>query len=249
MRAREGRMQGLPFRLPFSACCCRWLEAVAAAGAGYRLTFAGPNGTSREVKADVAVLCIPFSTLRQVALNVELPLPKRRAIAELGYGQCAKLMMGVKRRLWRDQRCIGFTFSDIGIQTGWDNSQRQEGVEGGFTVLAGGRSGLSLGQGSPDEQVTRHVTRLERIYPGTKDVLAGRNSRAHWPSAPFFQGSIAACKPGQWTTLRGVEGMPVGNLYFAGELGSQAFQGFMNGAAATGHKVAEAILARLASAH
>ena len=224
------------------------LEAVDAVGAGYRLTFAGPNGTSREVKADVVVLCIPFTLLRQVALNVDLPPLKRRAIAELGYGQCAKLMMGVTRRLWRVQRCVGFTFSDLGVQTGWDNTQLQPGDEGGFTVLAGGRSGSTLGQGTPDEQVAHYTPLLERIYPGFAGVLAGRNSRAHWPSAPFAQGSYAAYKPGQWTTIRGVERMPVGNLYFAGEQCSEAFQGFMNGAAVTGREVAEAILAKLAAA-
>lgn len=224
------------------------LEAVDAAGDGYRLTFAGPNGTSREVKADVVVLCLPFTALRQVALNVELPALKRRAISELGYGLCSKLMMGVTRRIWRDQRCVGFTFSDVGVQTGWDNSQLQQGTEGGYTVLAGGRSGLALGQGTTDEQVAAYAPKLGRIYPGFERVLAGRNARMHWPSARFAQGSYAAYKPGQWTTIRGVEGMPVGNLYFAGEQCSEAFQGFMNGAAVTGRMVAEAILARLAVA-
>ena len=225
------------------------LEAIDTASVGYRLTFAGPNGTSREVKADVVVLCLPFTTLRQVALNVELPAVKRQAIAELGYGQCAKLMMGVTQRLWRNQHCVGFTFSDVGVQTGWDNSQLQPGIEGGFTVLAGGRSGLALGQGTPDGQVARYVPTIARIYPGFEGVLAGHNARMHWPSARFAQGSYAAYKPGQWTTIRGVEGMPVGNLYFAGEQCSESFQGFMNGAAVTGREAAEAILARLAVAH
>lgn len=43
--------------------------------------------------------------------------------------------------------------------------------------------------------------------------------------ARFAQGSYAAYKPGQWTTIRGVERMPVGNLYFAGEQCSEASQG------------------------
>jgi monoamine oxidase len=235
-------------RLEGQVHCRHRLEAIDAVGAGYRLSFAGPNGASREVKADVVVLCIPFTTLRQVALNVELPALKRRAIAELGYGQCAKLMMGVTRRLWREQRCVGFTFTDLGVQAGWDNSQLQPGVEGGFSVLAGGRAGLAIGQGTPDAQVARFAPLLDRVYPGFGGSLAGRNERMHWPSAPFALGAYSAYRPGQWTTLRGVEGLPVGHMYFAGEHCSEAFQGFMNGAAATGREVAEAILARLAVA-
>ncbi|MNS33919.1 Flavin-dependent L-tryptophan oxidase RebO precursor [compost metagenome] len=224
------------------------LEAIDAAGAGYRLSFAGPNEAAREVTADVVVLCLPFTTLRQVAMRVELPAIKQRAIAELGYGQCAKLMMGVTRRIWRDQCNVGFTFSDTGVQTGWDNSQLQPGVVGGFTVLAGGRAAQAIGQGPPDQQAARFAPILSAVYPGFEGVLSGRNARLHWPSMPFALGSYAAYKPGQWTTIRGAEGMPVGNLYFAGEHCSEAFQGFMNGAAATGREVAEALLARLAVA-
>jgi monoamine oxidase len=64
----------------------------------------------------------------------------------------------------------------------------------------------------------------------------------HWPSYPYSLGSYAAYKKGQWTTIRGAEFKPVGNLFFAGEHCSLKYQGYMNGAAETGFLAAQEIL-------
>ena len=45
------------------------------------------------VAADQVILAIPFTLLREVRQAVPLSAPKRRAIAELGYGANAKLMV------------------------------------------------------------------------------------------------------------------------------------------------------------
>jgi monoamine oxidase len=47
--------------------------------------------------------------------------------------------------------------------------------------------------------------------------------------------------PGQYTTIAGNEIKPVGNIFFAGEHCSYNYQGYMNGAAETGRRAAEAI--------
>ena len=54
----------------------------------------------------------------------------------------------------------------------------------------------------------------------------------HWPTFPWTRRRTPAYKPGQWTTIAGAEGVPVGNLFFAGEHCSYDFQGYMNGARA-----------------
>jgi monoamine oxidase len=58
-------------------------------------------------------------------------------------------------------------------------------------------------------------------------------------------GSYAAYLVGQWTGIAGVEGERAGNLHFAGEHTSTAFQGFMEGAAETGAAAAMEVLADL----
>jgi monoamine oxidase len=50
--------------------------------------------------------------------------------------------------------------------------------------------------------------------------------------------------PGQFTTIAGLEGIPAGNLYFAGEHANSFYvwQGFMEGAALSGLDAAAEIL-------
>jgi monoamine oxidase len=64
--------------------------SVAEASDGtYTLTFADGS----EVTADIVVLAIPFTTLREVDLSFDMPEVKRRAIDELGYGTNAKMAL------------------------------------------------------------------------------------------------------------------------------------------------------------
>jgi monoamine oxidase len=62
------------------------------------------------------------------------------------------------------------------------------------------------------------------------------------------KGSYSTYGVGQWTTLKGSQFAPFGDLYFAGEHTSDVSQGFMNGAAESGQRAAQAILQRLGRA-
>ena len=67
----------------------------------------------------------------------------------------------------------------------------------------------------------------------------------HWPSQPFTKGSYAVFTTGDWINLTPYIAEPIGNIYFAGEHCSDAFQGFMEGGAETGKFAAEAVLEKI----
>lgn len=221
------------------------LEAIRPDGSnGFTLTFQQGNGGVKEIYADIAILTLPFSILRSVDLSkLELPAVKRRAIAELGYGTNAKLMVGMNSRPWRAQGFAGYCFTDESVQMGWDNSQLQPGTAGGFTMFSGGTAGITVGEGTADFQAKKLLPGIEKIFPKFASQLNGNVERFHWPSNRFVLGSYSCYKPGQWTAFAGAEKMTVGNLFFAGEHCSYDFQGFMEGAAGTGKEVAEKIIA------
>ena len=133
------------------------------------------------------------------------------------------------------------------IQTGWDNTQLQNSAGAGFTVYQGGKRGLALGDGTPDSQAPKFVSQLDQMWPGCSAAFTGKAARMHWPEHPFTKGSYACYKPGQYTTIRGAEIKPVGNLFFAGEHCSSYFQWFMNGAAETGRMAAQDVIKALKS--
>lgn len=220
------------------------LEAVVCRGGGYRLTLQGPGGQTVERDADIVLLTLPFSLLREVDLRVPLPPAKRRAIDRLAYGHNAKLLLGFTQRPWRARGYSGNVYSDEAFQLAWDNSRLQPATAGGMTLYSGGNSCDLAGAGTPMDQQQRLLPGLDQAFPGVMDAFNGQAHRFHWPTHPTTKGSYSAYETGQWTTIRGHEATPAGNLFFAGEHCSLEFQGFMNGAAETGRLAARAIIRR-----
>lgn len=223
------------------------LEAIRSRGTGFTLTFQADGG-SVDQDADIVVLAIPFTLLRDVSMQVELPPFKAKAISELGYGMNAKVLVGFTNRIWETQGYSGATYSDESFQLAWANSFLQAGREGGLTLYSGGQRALDAGQGTAEEAAARLMAGIERAYPGAGRARNGKVSRFHWPTHPWTRASYSCYRPGQWTTIAGAEGVPVGNLFFAGEHCSYDFQGYMNGAAQSGADTARAVLGVLSGA-
>jgi monoamine oxidase len=223
------------------------LEAVRKAADGSLVCTVHRGEASREVSAGAVVLALPFTLLREVNLHesLGLPLAKREAIAKLGYGTNSKLMVGFRERLWRRQGSNGSTLTDLPCQITWETSRLQPGATGILTNFSGGRHGLEVGNGTTEEQALALLPQLEKIYPGIAKTYAGRAERFAWPTFPWTRGSYTCYRPGQWTDFGGVEGEPVGNLFFAGEHCSAVAQGFMEGGCETGEKAARDVLCAL----
>ena len=220
------------------------LEAVRGDANGYTLSFR--HGTaSRQVRARQVILAMPFTLLRQIHLDVELPPRKRQAIGHLAYGTNAKLMIGYDRRVWREHKTNGASMSDLAYQTSWDTTRKQPGNGGVLTNFTGGRHGMALGQGSPKQQAEATTRDLDSVFPGLAAARTGaREARFHWPSHRWTLGSYACFRPGDWSSLRGVMGESVGGLHFAGEHCALDTQGFMEGGCETGELAAQAVLAQ-----
>jgi monoamine oxidase len=226
------------------------VEAVRRRADGdYELSVRRGSGSAVRSARHV-ILAIPFTLLREVELDVELPPAKRRAIDQLGYGTNAKLMMGFERRVWRDTHgSAGSVLSSLPFQLVWETSRSQAGSHGILTNFTGGEQGVAVGQGTPQEQAARVVSELEGVWPGIRAThRADEAVRFHWPSHAWTRGSYASYLPGQWTTICGAEGEAVEGLHFAGEHCSLEAQGFMEGGCETGERAAREVLAALGSA-
>ncbi|HSM05909.1 MAG TPA: FAD-dependent oxidoreductase [Longimicrobiales bacterium] len=225
------------------------VEAVRRRPDGVYAVSVRRDSSSTVETARHVILALPFTLLREVELDVDLPPAKRRAIDELGYGTNAKLMMGFDRRVWRDAHgSAGSVLSSLPFQLVWETSRGQPGAHGILTNFTGGEQGVAVGQGTPREQAQRVVAELEGVWPGIRAAHRADDAvRFHWPTHAWTRGSYACYLPGQWTGISGAEGEPVEGLHFAGEHCSLEAQGFMEGGCETGERAAREVLAALGS--
>ena len=218
----------------------RVLERVTQRADGrYLVSFSG----GVEVVADHVVSAIPFTLLREVDLQVDLPQLKRTAINELGYGQNTKCMTGFTSRPWRAQGSTGESFSDLPYQNSWDTTQMQSGAHGILTEYTGGSVALDAANGTTSDHAANFVTQIDHTYPGCAAAYDGKSVRMAWNHMPFNRASYSAYTVGQYVKFAGTEGEPVGNFHFAGEHTDFDNQGYMEGAAVSGARVASEILA------
>jgi monoamine oxidase len=229
------------------------LAAVRQTAAGaVELIFETSGGMTSRVH-DAVVLALPFSTLRNVALDMNLGLSpaKRAAIDLLGYGTNAKMMIGFDRRPWVAQGSTGASYSDLTHhQTTWEtNPARATATRGVLTDYSGGDRGASLDPNAVQVEADLFLADLDLVFPGSQAAARRTPSGVvahleHWPSNPLTLGSYTSYLPGQFTTIAGLEGLPAGNIFFAGEHANSFydFQGFMEGAALSGIDAAAAIL-------
>jgi monoamine oxidase len=227
------------------------LQRVEAVGSGFRLGFA----TGQVVDADVVILAIPFTVLREVELQVSLPPRLRRFIQEVDLGANEKVIAGFAERVWR--QADGFVkeaWTDLGFSEVWDATQRQpQREDGALTFFVGGREVQAVQAGSATAQLERLLPQFARFIPGAEEAATGQVVRTHWTQSRWTRGGYTNFQPGQLTRFgewlwvesddpEERQEVHVGNLVFAGEHVSDEFYGFMNGAAQTGRLAAEFVL-------
>ncbi len=224
----------------------------------YEIAFT--NG--KVVTARMVVCTIPFTILRSLKLNLKnMSEDKRRCIDELGYGINTKLVLGYKGQPWREEpnKAMGYLFHKE-IANGWDSSYHKtpNNENGAYICYFGGNVSVKLDKEAfknatapafhvwktelPKETVDNYVSQLDGIFKGSKEKFLQKHVFVDWIDYPYMRGSYSCYKVGQWSTISGLEMEPVGNFFFAGEHCSEMYQGYMNGGAETGRRVAQAVL-------
>lgn len=223
------------------------LVKIAQSGSNMILSFEAGGGT-KSVKFARVICTLPFTMLREVdgVRALALGRKKQEAIAQLGYGNNAKVMYGFTERWWRNPAVKlpapsnGSIFTDLPLQCTWESSRGQAGRSGILTNFLGGAGAKPF----TTERFDKFRDELGRVFPGIAEKFDGKRALMNWPEYKFTRGSYTCPLVGQYTTLLKVTGEPEldGRLVFAGEHTSGEFSGFMNGAVQSGNRAAKEIL-------
>jgi len=240
---------------------------------GWRLTAIGLNsdqsiglsfstaGGTEQASFDQVILALPFSVLRGVDYRRAGFDPlKQIAIQQLGYGTNSKLELEFDDRYWNESGAWpgisdGFVETDLAFQSTWDSSRAQAGPTGLIVDYTGGAQGASYRAAAPystaddNPQVAQFaatfLSQLEIVWPGISAHYLGLASLSYPTGDPNLLGSYSCWQVGQYTEFAGYEGVPQGNVHFAGEQTSLNFQGYMEGGAREGIRAAGEVAAAL----
>lgn len=219
----------------------------------YQLTF----GDGSQAIADIVVVAIPFPVLREVNLEVDLPRKFQRFIAEAGLGLNEKVLVGFRERVWQQsQSFVEAAWADFGFTEVWDATLRQsDRPEAALTFYLGGQEVTNTHAIPARALADQFLQDMESYVPGLT-AAQDRTARTYWYNDRFVRGGYSTFKPGQYTTFGKYfyidaeepsdrQEVVFDNLFFVGEHLSDAYYGYMNGAAETGRMAAESIVRRL----
>jgi monoamine oxidase len=233
------------------------LLRIASARGGMRLDFL--DGSHAE--AETVIVAVPAPLTRQIDFAVPLPAPWRAYIAEMALGRCEKVQaatqdmpwtkpMGVGGELWQTDAAAGYAL-------GWDGSVHlPDRVDHAWTWFLGGNE---VDAPEPAAALAAaFASSAEKAIPGIGAACsAGPFRRTAWHRDPLTLGAYSTFAPGQLTRFGRLMWLEdehggatqvagAGSILFAGEHLSDAYPGYMNGAAQTGRLAAEAVTGKQA---
>ena len=217
------------------------LAAIRADGSRWTLDF--EDRTTAD--ADRVVLAIPFSVMRDRVdwSGAGFPVPKVRAISEVGMGMNAKLALQFATRHWYALGGGGDSYADTGYQATWEVTRAQPGARGILVDYTGAGVTMSQSGRLPAALAAEFLARAEPVFPGLTAQWNGKATFDDWPRSPWTLGSYSYYKVGQYQRFAGAEREPVGACHFAGEHTSIDAQGYLEGAVESGERAAREVLA------
>jgi monoamine oxidase len=218
-----------------------------------RLVF-DVSGRTVETTADLVVLALPFSTLRDVELSRSgLSARKRHVIRTMGMGTNAKIHLELGHKTWPALGYSGATYGEWQrLACAWDDAvQLGPGARPAlYLAFPGGRVGRSGLTGkahgrAPARDVSWALGELEHVFPGTTAAYTGRAYEDHWARDPWVRGAYSYYRVGQASTYGQLAGASDGRFLFAGEHTSINNIGFLDGAVETGERAARRLLRKV----
>ncbi len=173
----------------------------------------------RSLRADRAILTVPFPVLRHVEVIKPFSRAKQRAIRQLKYDASAKIFLQCRRRFWEldDDIVGGGSATDLAVRNIY---YPDHGGETGRGVLLASytwsEDAQRWGSLSERDRIEQAIENVAQIHPQILDEFEVGASWM-WHDDEFAGGAFALFDPGQQTQLHDAIIAPEGRIHFAGE--------------------------------
>jgi monoamine oxidase len=196
------------------------------------------GGAMAEVRADRAVIAIPFSVLRQTEMDGSFSLPKRAAIQNLRYVSLVHVYLQSRTRFWKQHGLSGSVTTDLPVHSIFESTFAQGGERAILETENSGPTARIASAMTPDQRVQWALQNVARVFPEMPENFEGGTSVA-WDNEPWSMGGTATYGPVEMTALFPHVATVEGRIHFAGEHTSTIFT--MEGATESGVRAAREI--------
>ncbi len=204
-----------------------------------------PNGievdceNGKQWLAEYVVIALPFSVLRKMDLQANLPSIQRDAINQLNYTKINKLVARVDKPFWEQDGLPPNMWCDSALERCFlGKSERGTDLLTVFINGVGTQTLDTLGDAEASQWILK---KLAQTRPSTSNALTPLIYTS-WGNNDLAAGAYHAYGPGQVTRFARQLVLPAGRLFFAGEHCARASSG-MEGALESGETTALQLLA------
>ena len=218
------------------------VQRIDQSGKGVRV-----SGRGFEVRARRVVVALPPTLAGRIDYAPGLPALRDQLTQRVPMGTVIKVQCVYDEPFWRADGLAGQATSDTGpVKVTFDNSP--PGSKPPFGVLMGfveGADGRAWGGRSRADRRAAVVESMVRYF-GPQARRVREYVEKSWAADPWSRGCYAGyLTPGTWTDYGRALRAPVGRVHWAGTETSGAWNGYMDGAVRSGHRVATEVAARL----
>ena len=217
-------------------------RVVAIESGADSATVVCSDGSRHRAKA--IVCSMPFSTLRNVAIDPLPPSLQYKAIQTLGYIPITQFHVVAKKPFWEMDGLSPSMWTDgpLGSVLAQRSGKTDDEVTS-LTVWCRGLNGLFIDRFGVEEGKRMILEEFARLRPASKGLLSVGAVHS-WTADPFSAGDWAIFQPGQVRELRAAIAAPHQRLFFCGEhtaIGSRGIEGALESAERVSLEVLSAI--------
>lgn len=196
------------------------------------------NGQRRS--CDYLLIAVPFSTLRSIELDIDLPSAWRGVVEDLPYLPVTHIFVRPKNEFWQDDGLGTDLWTDGPLERIFSLDNRRDEQIGLFWCLLNGAAATRFDALSSQDQVELVHKEWQRLRPASEGNI--EIERIHsWGQQVYSGGAWSYWRPGQVSQVGETLPLSSGRIFFAGE--HLARLGFgMEGACETGTQAALDIL-------
>ena len=204
------------------------------------INVAGERG---ELQARSVIVAVPPTLAGRISYDPPLPADRDQLTQRFPHGATTKWVAVYPEPFWRRDGLSGQAFTDAGTVLFTYDVSPADGAAGVLVAFLQGRKAVQLGGVASAERRAAVLDSLTRLFgprAAAPELLVERD----WQTEPWTRGCYGGhAPPGVLTQYGAALRRPVGRIHWAGTETAQRWNGYMDGAVESGHRVATEVMA------